>query len=749
MIVEGAPVEPAWRALPLWNPELPVDARVADLIGRLTLEEKAAQMLHEAPAIPRLGVPAYTWWNECLHGVARAGIATVFPQAIGLAAMWNADRMYEIAVAVSDEARAKHHESVRRGDRGMYKGLTFWTPNINIFRDPRWGRGHETYGECPYLTGRLAVALCKGLQGEDPRYLKLVATPKHYAVHSGPEALRHSFDARVSQKDLRETYLPAFFECVTEARAESIMAAYNRTNGEPCCGSPTLLQKILRDEWGFDGYVVSDCWAIKDFHEGHLVTRTWEESAAVAVKAGCDLNCGCTYEHLPAAVRAGLVSEAELDLCLARLFRARLRLGMFDPPERVAYTAIPYEVNDCAAHRALAHTAARESLVLLKNANRTLPLSKTLGSLAVIGPNAHHPEVLLGNYFGTPSATVTPLDCIRAAVSAGTKVWYTPGCKLQGLKDGGLGAHGNLSEAVSVAMRAEALVLVLGLSADIEGEQGDAGNSEASGDKLGLELTGLQQRLMEEVVALGKPTVLVVVAGSALDLRWAAEHVDAIVQAWYPGQEAGRAIADVLFGDYNPAGRLPVTFPGSTHDLPDITDYRMQGRTYRYLEREPLFPFGYGLSYTQFTYGGLRVEATGPTDTTEGAAAGVPATPGGRWPVLAEVHANVTNTGARSGDEVVQLYVKHLDARGAVPHHSLRGFARVALAPGESRQVTFALTARDLSLIDETGTRVLEPGRLRLTVGGSQPDARSRALTGTAPLVAELELTGARRPLPY
>jgi beta-glucosidase len=378
-----------------------------------------------------------------------------------------------------------------------------------------------------------------------------------------------------------------------------------------------------------------------------------------------------------------------------------------------------------------------------------LPLSKALGSLAVIGPNAHDPEVLLANYFGTPSATVTPLDGIRAAVSAATKVWYTPGCKLQGLKDGGLGADGNLSEAVSVAMRADAVVLVLGLSADIEGEQGDAGNSEASGDKLGLELTGLQQRLMEVVVALGKPTVLVVVAGSALDLRWAAEHVDAIVQAWYPGQEAGRAIADVLFGDYNPAGRLPVTFPGSTHDLPDITDYRMRGRTYRYLEREPLFPFGYGLSYTQFTYGGLRVETRGSTDTTDGAAAGVPATPEGRWPVLAEVHARVTNTGARAGDEVVQLYVKHLDARGAVPHHSLRGFARLALAPGESRQVTFALTARDLSLIDETGARVLEPGRLRLTVGGGQPDPRSFALTGQAPLVAELELTGARRPLPY
>ena len=737
--------------LPFQNADLPVDVRVRDLVGRLTLQEKTAQMLHEAPAIPRLGIPAYTWWNECLHGVARAGIATVFPQAIGLAAMWNAERLSEVATAISDEARAKHHESLRQGDRGMYKGLTFWTPNINIFRDPRWGRGHETYGECPFLTGRLAVALCKGLQGDHPTYLKLVATPKHYAVHSGPEALRHSFDARVSPKDLRETYLPAFFECVTEAGAESIMAAYNRTNGEPCCASPTLLQTILRDEWGFGGYVVSDCWAIKDLHEGHHVTRTWEESAAAAVKAGCDLNCGCTYEHLPAAVAAGLVSEADVDVCVARLFRARFRLGMFDPPERVPYAAIPYEVNDCAAHRELARVAARESLVLLKNAGGVLPLSKELRSLAVIGPNAHDPQVLLANYSGTPSATVTPLDGIRAAVSPRTKVWYAPGCKLQGLKATGLGADANLSEAASMAGRADAVVLVLGLSADIEGEQGDAGNSEASGDKVGLELTGLQQRLLEEVVALGKPTVLVVVAGSALDLTWAAARVDAIVKAWYPGEEAGHALADVLFGDHGPAGRLPVTFPGSTRDLPDITDYRMRGRTYRYLERAPLFPFGFGLSYTRFAYRALTLEpkqlGTAAPDGRDDRAATAPEGRARAQEPLVRVGVTVTNVGARAGDEVVQLYVRHLEASVPVPHQDLRGFQRLRLEPGESRRIGFALSARDLSIIDEAGRRVLEPGRVRISVGGSQPDPRSVELTGQAPLAAELAIAGPARRL--
>jgi len=716
---------------PFQNPELSIEARVEDLVSRLTPEEKAAQMLHESPAIPRLGVPPYNWWNECLHGVARAGIATVFPQAIGLAAMWNPTRLFEIATAIADEARAKHHEFVRQGDHGMYKGLTFWSPNINIFRDPRWGRGHETYGECPYLTAKLGVAFCKALQGDDPKYLKLVATAKHYAVHSGPEALRHSFDAVVSPKDLRETYLPAFHACVVEAGVHSVMPAYNRTNGEPCCASPTLLQKILREEWGFDGYVVSDCWAVRDFHENHKVTQTPEESAAVAVKTGCDLNCGCTYEHIPSALAQGLLSEADLDVSVKRLFRARFLLGMFDPPERVPYASIPYEVNDCEKHRELSRIAAREAIVLLKN-NGTLPLKKDLKSIAVIGPNAYEPHVLVANYFGIPSRSVTPLEGIRNAVSAATKVWYTDGCKLQGTNTDGLKRAGNLSEARSMAERADAVVLCLGLNAEIEGEQGDAGNSEAAGDKVDLSLTGLQQRLLEEIVALGKPTVLVLIAGSALDLSWAHEHVDAILDAWYPGEEGGTAIAEVLFGDVSPGGRLPITFPRSVADVPEFTDYGMKGRTYRYLEKEPLYPFGYGLSYTRFEYRDIQLSSAriGPGDEVE-------------------VSAIVKNVGERAGDEVVQLYVKDLEASCVVPHHDLRGFERLRLEPGEERRVSFRLTPRDLSLIDDAGRRVLEPGRFRLTLGGSQPDARSVELTGSAPLAIELEVVGERTELPY
>jgi beta-glucosidase len=719
-------------ALPFQNPELSADERARDIVSRLTLEEKAGQMLHEAPAVPRLGIPAYNWWNEGLHGVARAGIATVFPQAIGLAAMWNVRRLHEVAVAISDEARAKHHEFARHDDRGYYKGLTYWSPNINIFRDPRWGRGHETYGECPYLTSRLGVAFCTGLQGDDPKYLKVVATPKHYAVHSGPEALRHSFDAEVSVKDLRETYLPAFHACIVEARAKSIMGAYNRTNGEVCCASQTLLVDILRGEWKFDGYVVSDCWAIKDFHENHKVTTSWEESAALAVKAGCDLNCGCTYEHIPSAVKKGLIAESELDVCLVRLFRARIELGMFDPDERVPYAQIPYEVNDSERHSELALVATRESIVLLKNQGGLLPLSRDIRSIAVLGPNADDPSVLVGNYHGTPSRPVTPLAGIRGAVSPETKVWYAEGCQRTGTKEEGLGRHGLLSEALTMAERAEVIVLCLGLDAEIEGEQGDAGNSEAAGDKVSLGLPGLQQKLLEQVVALGKPTILVILAGSALSVTWADEHVGAIVQAWYPGQAAGTALADVLFGGYSPAGRLPITFPRSLDDVPDFASYAMKGRTYRYAEEEPLYPFGYGLSYTRFEYSDIELSK--------------PVIPAGE---SVEVSATVTNVGGRTSDEVVELYVKDLEASCAVPVHDLRGFERITLAPGESRRVTFEVTPRALSLIDERGRRVLEPGRFRLWLGGSQPDARSVALTGQTPVSAELDVTGKPLELPY
>jgi beta-glucosidase len=714
------------------NPRLPIEERVDDLVSKLNLVEKASQMLHGAPAIERLGIPAYNWWNECLHGVARAGVATVFPQAIGLAAMWNPRRMHEVATAVSDEARAKHHEFVRKGDRGLYKGLTFWTPNINIFRDPRWGRGHETYGECPFLTSRLAVAFCKGMQGDDPKYLKIVATPKHFAVHSGPEGLRHSFDAVVSEKDLRETYLPAFHACVTEAKAYSVMGAYNRTNGEVCCGSQTLLVKILREEWKFDGYVVSDCWAVRDFHEQHKVTATWEESAALAIKAGCDLNCGCAFEHLPQAVEQGLIDEADLDRALRRLFGARMRLGMFDPPEIVAYAAIPYDVNDCKKHRELALQTARDSIVLLKNENDLLPLSPNTKTIAVIGPNANNDEVLIANYHGTPSRPVTPLEGIRAAVSPQTEVLYTNGCNLTGTTTDGLGRAGNLSEALSVAERADVVVLVLGLSAEIEGEQGDASNSEAAGDKVDLNLTGLQQRMTEEIVALGKPTVVVLLAGSALSITWAEQHVGAIIDAWYPGGEGGTAIADVLFGKVSPAGRLPITFPRSIADVPPFSDYSMLGRTYRYLEKEPLFPFGFGLCYSKFHYSEMKLSSAVVEVGQD-----------------FEVSATIANVGKRVSDEVVQLYVKDLDASCRVPRHELRGFERVTLAPGETRRIAFTLTPRDLSLIDQQGRRVLEPGRFRLYLGGSQPDARSVALMGQAPQHLEFEVVGSRLEMPY
>jgi beta-glucosidase len=729
--LRGMLQEPGSSLIPFRNPELPIDERARDLVARLSPEEKAAQLLHDAPAIERLGIPAHNYWNEGLHGVARAGIATVFPQAIGLAASWNVSLLSQVAVVISDEARAKHHEYQRQGDFGIFKGLTCWSPNINIFRDPRWGRGHETYGECPYLTGRLGVAFVQGLQGDHPRYLKLVATPKHFAVHSGPEALRHGFDAQVSVKDLRETYLPAFFDCVVEGGAHSVMAAYNRVNGEPCCASDTLLRQILREEWQFQGFLVSDCWAIRDFHEHHHVTFTPEESAALALRAGCDLNCGCSYEHLPSALSQGLIQESDLDRALERVFCARLRLGMFDPAERVPYTSIPYEINDCAEHRALARNAARESLVLLKNRG-VLPLPKTIGTLAVVGPNAADPRVLLGNYHGMPSRSVTPLDGIRAAVSPQTRVLFAEGCQLQGLTESGLGSAANFSEARSVAARADAVIVCLGLNADIEGEQGDAVRSEAAGDKVDLSLTGLQSRLLEEMVSTGKPIVVVVLAGSPLDLRFAEQHAAAILMAWYPGEEGGSAIADALFGDYSPAGRLPITFPESAEQLPPFQSYAMAGRTYRYLELEPLYPFGYGLSYSRFRYHDLRLSEA-------------------RIEVghAVSVSVSITNLGAVQAGEVVELYVADVQASCGVPRHSLRGFLRIDLAPGEDRTVTFTLTPRDLSLIDLEGRRCLEPGLFRLSVGGSQPDSRSTSLLGQAPLAIDLEVLGERLVLPY
>lgn len=682
----------------------PLGKRVDDLISRMTLKEKVSQMIHSAPPIERLDVPEYDWWNECLHGVGRAGIATVFPQAIGLAAAWNAPLMHRVAVAISDEARAKHHEALRKNIHDRYTGLTFWSPNINIFRDPRWGRGQESYGEDPYLTARLGVAFVKGLQGDNPKYLKLVATPKHYAVHSGPEADRHHFDARVNPRDLRETYLPAFKATVQEGGAVSIMGAYNRTNGEACCASITLLQKILREEWGFDGYVVSDCGAIDDIYKHHQLVKTAEAAAAVAVKNGCELNCGNTYLALLGAVEQGLIDEATLDLALKRLFTARFRLGMFDLPEAVPYAQIPITVNDSPAHRALALEVARESMVLLKNANELLPLKKTLKTIAVIGPNADSVPILLGNYNGTPSKAVTPLEGIRANGGAigGAQVLYAKGCEVLSLsKDG-------FAEAVEIAKKADVAILCLGLSQRVEGEEGQRegveGGGHSTGDREQIDLPGVQEELLKAVHATGTPVVLVLLNGSAVALNWAAEHVPAILEAWYPGEEGGAAIADVLFGDYNPGGRLPVTFPKSLAQLPPFEDYAMQGRTYRFSTETPLYPFGYGLSYTTFKYRGLRISRK---KIAQGK--GV------------RVSVEVENVGQRAGDEVVQLYVRDLDASAPTPLLQLQGFARVHLAPGEKKRVSFALKPEQLVVYDDRGQPLVEPGEFEVSVGGGQP----------------------------
>jgi len=712
---------------------LPFRERAKDLVSRMTLKEKVSQMVHRAAAVERLGVPRYTWWNEALHGVARAGVATSFPQAIGLAATFDEELVRRIADVIATEGRAKFNEFFKKGDHDIYKGLTFWSPNVNIFRDPRWGRGHETYGEDPYLTGRLGVAYIRGLQGDHPKYLKAAACAKHFAVHSGPEHLRHSFNAVVSKKDLYETYLPAFRDCVVEGKVEAVMGAYNRVNGEPACGSRTLLHDILRGEWKFDGHVVSDCWAIKDFHENHKVTETPEQSAAMALKAGCDLNCGHIYLHLLSAVEQGLVTEEDIDRAVVRLMETRMKLGLFDAPESVPFNDIPYEVNDCDEHRAFAIEAAKKTLVLLKNDN-LLPLDRSkIKSIAVIGPNADSRAALVGNYHGTASRHTTVLDGIREAVLPGTRVYYAEGCHLFKDRHSVLAdAKDRLAEAIAAAERADVVVLCLGLDATIEGEEGDAGNEFGSGDKKDLNLPGIQQELLEKVHATGKPVVLVLLAGSALAVTWADEHVPAIIQAWYPGADGGKAIASLIFGEYSPSGRLPVTFYRTTEELPDFTDYSMTNRTYRYMETEPLYPFGYGLSYTKFEY--AAVEGA-PTELAAGESA--------------EFAVRVKNVGDFDSEETVQLYVKDVEASVRVPRWQLRGFRKVFLRKGEETVVRFTVTPRDLALIDEEGRCVLEPGAFEVYIGGSQPDARSLALTGTPVVRYAFEVTGGRMDVPH
>jgi beta-glucosidase len=704
---------------------LPFEQRAHDLVSRMTLEEKVSQMLHEAAAIARLGVPQYNWWNECLHGVGRAGLATVFPQAIGLAATWDVDLMGRVAAAISDEARAKHHEFVRQGIRDVCTGLTFWSPNINIFRDPRWGRGHETYGEDPHLTARLGVAFVKGLQGDHPRYLKLVATPKHYAVHSGPEPARHSFDARVGLHIMRDTYLPAFEACVKEGKAASVMGAYNRVNGEACCASKTLLKDILRDEWGFDGYVVSDCGAINDIFLWHRVAETAPEAAALAVKRGCDLNCGDTYRYLLGAVDKGLITGEEIAQAVERLFVARMRLGMFDAPEMVPYAQIPYSVVDSPQHRRLALEAAQESLVLLKNEGNLLPLRKGLRTIAVIGPYAMDSQSLRGNYNGTPAEEVTILEGIKRKAGRRTRVLYAPGTDVTGA------STVDAEEAWIICRGADVAIVVLGSSPWLEGEESQPCELLGAGDRHSLDLPGKQEWLLQRVHATGIPVVLVLVNGSALAINWADENVPAILETWYPGQAGGLAVAEALFGDANPGGRLPVSFYKSLDQVPPFEDYSMAGHTYRYFRGEPLYPFGYGLSYTQFAYSDLKLSRTRL-----------------KAGQVLRLSVTVENTGSRPGDEVVQLYLRDVETSAPAPIRSLKGFQRVRhLGPGRRKTVRFTVEPRDMALVNDEGKHIIEPGLFELSVGGGQPGARGtqegrNLLAGSFEVVGQALMVG-------
>ena len=714
--------------------------RAKELVGKMTLEEKAEQLRYNAPAIKRLGVPAYNWWNEGLHGVARAGVATMFPQAIGMAAAFDTDLMKRVADVIATEGRAKYNAYSAEEDRDIYKGLTFWSPNVNIFRDPRWGRGHETYGEDPYLTGELGKAFVEGLQG-DGTYMKAAACAKHFAVHSGPEALRHKFDAVVSDKDLWETYLPAFEKLVTEAKVEAVMGAYNRTNGEPCCGSVTLIRDILRDRWKFEGHFVSDCWAIRDFHTKHMVTDTAEESAAMAIKAGCDVNCGNTYLHLLKAYEQGLITEEDITQAAERLFTTRFLLGLFDETE---YDKIGYEKIECTEHLRLADKAAAESVVLLKN-DGVLPLKKReLNSIGVVGPNADSRAALKGNYHGTSSRYITVLEGIQDFVKEDVRVYYSEGChlfkeKVESLSSG----PDRISEAVAVARHSDVVVLCVGLDESLEGEEGDTGNSYASGDKVDLLLPEPQRKLIEAVVKVGKPVILINMTGSAMDLRYAQEHCAAVLQAWYPGAGGGRVIADILFGEISPSGKLPVTFYRDTESLPDFEDYSMKGRTYRYLTEKPLYPFGYGLSYGDVVLEsveccGKLVECSGKSvdcceTIMEHSGESVAEEPvcvnlnsGGTL----DIAAIVTNKGTLAADEVVQVYIKALDSAHATPAPKLCGFARVSLKPGETDRVEVPIDRGAFTVVNDEGERLVEGERFLISVGFGQPNERTKELTG-------------------
>jgi len=842
------------------NPALPVEVRVNDLVSRMTLDEKISQMMNAADSIGRLGVPDYNWWSEGLHGVAVSGIATVFPQSIGLAATWDDSLLNHVADVISTEFRAKFNDYQKKGDHGVFKGLTVWSPNVNIFRDPRWGRGQETYGEDPYLASRMGVAYVKGMQGNDPKYLKTISTPKHYAVHSGPESERHHFDAVTDYRDFAETYTPAFKACVIEGGAFSVMGAYQRYLAIPCCASELLLKKVLREKWNFKGYVVSDCGAIYDIYGSHKFVSTPEEAAALAVQAGCDLECGDTYRYLRSAVEKGLLKESDIDVSVKRLFTARFKLGLFDPPGMVSYTQISISENDKPGHRELALKAARESIVLLKNDKNILPLKKDIKTIAVIGPNTNVIEVLYASYNGVSSNPVTPLEGIKNRAPASTKILFEPGSNAadefpilsavpqnglstgdgneNGLKAeyfdnmnlegtpfltridkqvdfdfinkppipekdmkfsvrwtgwlvppvtdtyfiGFIGDDGyrvylndsllfenwkdhapslskvkmdlvkgkkynvrieyyqniggaearfqwarkdeNYTQKIDDATKqADVIVYIGGISPWLEGEEMPIDiEGFHLGDRTSLDLPAVQDKILKRIKLSGKPIVLVLLNGGPLSVNWANENIDAILDAWYPGEEGGNAIADAIFGNYNPAGRLPVTCYASVNDLPPFEDYNMKERTYRYFSGTPLYEFGYGLSYTTFKYSNIKAPATVRTNEN------------------VKVSVDVKNTGTMDGDEVIELYTKIVDAKVPVPIHALQGFKRIFLKTGEKKTVEFNLKPEQFSIINDKNQRVVEPGTIQLYIGGCQPS--QKALSTGDVLKTKLEVIG-------
>ncbi|GAA4381197.1 glycoside hydrolase family 3 N-terminal domain-containing protein [Hymenobacter koreensis] len=699
------------------DPSKSLNARVRDFMAQLTLEEKASQMMDYSAAIPRLGVPTYNWWNEALHGVGRSGTATVFPQAIALGATFDEDLALRMSTAISDEARAMYNAASAKDYRLKYGGLSFWTPNVNIFRDPRWGRGQETYGEDPYLTSRLGVAFVRGLQGNDPKHLKVAACAKHYAVHSGPEKLRHEFNALASPQDLRETYLPAFQALVQEANVEAVMCAYNATNGEPCCSNKYLLQDVLRKEWGFRGHVVTDCGALEDYFaaSGHKVAKNAAEASAMAVKSGVSLNCGSEYKTLPAAVQQGLVTEAQVDSALAILLRTRFKLGLFDPKGASPYDNIPASVINSEAHRALAKEVALKSMVLLKN-NGALPLRNDLPKYYVCGPNASSLDALIGNYYGVNPRMTTILEGLVAGIQPGSQMQYKPGILLD---------RPNVNPidwTTGDAKKSDATIVVLGITGMIEGEEGESIASPHAGDRLDYNLPANQLDFLRRLrKGNDKPIIAVVTGGSPMNLQEVHELADAVLLAWYPGEEGGSAVADIVFGKASPSGKLPITFPMSLEQLPAYEAYGMQGRTYRYQAAEPMYPFGYGLSYARFEYGALKLPRKAAKNK----------------PV--EVEVSVTNTGKVAGEEVVQLYLTHTAPKGSqTPLYSLKSFRRVQLAPGASQTVKFTLTPAQLARINAQGQAVAPAGPVTVAVGGALPTARSQALGISRAATAQL-----------